>query len=331
MLHLHHGNRMERLADALAALLAEPLPDPLQPEVVVVQHPGLARWLEIAIAERLGVCANVRFPLPARFVWEAVRAWLGPDVPEDDPLDREGLAFRIYGLLPALLEERAFAPLRAWLAPGAGRAPGAEALRRWRLAERIADVLDRYQVYRPDLIESWEGGAEPEAWDARLWRRLREEVGPGRVALLRAFHEALARDPERGRAALPPRLAVFGISSLPPAYLSVLRALGQALEVHVFFHDPAREWWGEVVPERVRARIAARDPARAAYYEVGNRLLASLGLARVPVRRRPRVAVFSTGDELRQPGEPLGPPCCGGSSRTSSPCARARRARHGGR
>ena len=36
-------------------------------------------------------------------------------------------------------------------------------------------------------------------------------------------------------------------------------------------------------------------------------LLASLGIARVAVRRRPRLAVFSTGDELRSLGETLGP------------------------
>lgn len=36
-------------------------------------------------------------------------------------------------------------------------------------------------------------------------------------------------------------------------------------------------------------------------------LLAALGLADVTVRRRPRVALFSTGDELTEPGRPLGP------------------------
>jgi molybdopterin molybdotransferase len=36
-------------------------------------------------------------------------------------------------------------------------------------------------------------------------------------------------------------------------------------------------------------------------------LLASLGLAQVQVLRRLRVALFSTGDELRSPGQPLGP------------------------
>jgi molybdopterin molybdotransferase len=36
-------------------------------------------------------------------------------------------------------------------------------------------------------------------------------------------------------------------------------------------------------------------------------LAASVGIAQVPVRRRLRVALFSTGDELRMPGETLAP------------------------
>lgn len=36
-------------------------------------------------------------------------------------------------------------------------------------------------------------------------------------------------------------------------------------------------------------------------------LLAALGRTQVVVRRRPRVAIFSTGDELTEPGQPLGP------------------------
>jgi len=36
-------------------------------------------------------------------------------------------------------------------------------------------------------------------------------------------------------------------------------------------------------------------------------VLASLGIAELPVRRRPRVAILSTGDELAAPGQPLGP------------------------
>ena len=60
-------------------------------------------------------------------------------------------------------------------------------------------------------------------------------------------------------------------------------------------------------PLRRRGPGARRDRARrrprAGPADLG--LLASLGLAEVPVWRRLRVAFFSTGDELRSIGEPL--------------------------
>lgn len=52
--------------------------------------------------------------------------------------------------------------------------------------------------------------------------------------------------------------------------------------------------------ERVLAAGQALGPA-----ELG--MLASLGADRAPVHRRPVVGVFSTGDELVEPGQPLGP------------------------
>lgn len=44
-------------------------------------------------------------------------------------------------------------------------------------------------------------------------------------------------------------------------------------------------------------------------------LAASVGLARLPVFRRVRVAIFSSGDELISPGEPLAPGCIYNSNR----------------
>ncbi|MDX1280794.1 bifunctional molybdopterin-guanine dinucleotide biosynthesis adaptor protein MobB/molybdopterin molybdotransferase MoeA [Shewanella colwelliana] len=44
-------------------------------------------------------------------------------------------------------------------------------------------------------------------------------------------------------------------------------------------------------------------------------MLASLGFGTLPVYRKPRVAVFSTGDEVCQPGEPLKPNCIYDSNR----------------
>jgi molybdopterin molybdotransferase len=59
---------------------------------------------------------------------------------------------------------------------------------------------------------------------------------------------------------------------------------------------------GEDVP---RGSLALRAGRRLGPADLG--LLAALGFAQVPVRRRLSIALLSTGDEVREPGQPLGP------------------------
>lgn len=64
-----------------------------------------------------------------------------------------------------------------------------------------------------------------------------------------------------------------------------------------------------------RGRPALQAGRRLRPADVG--LVASLGFERVTVHRRLRVALFSTGDELRAPGQPLDPGCIYDSNRAS--------------
>jgi molybdopterin molybdotransferase len=71
-------------------------------------------------------------------------------------------------------------------------------------------------------------------------------------------------------------------------------------------HAPQTGDWIRRAGEDIQAgaRILAAG-TRIRAQEMG--LAASVGLAQLPVVRRPRIAVFSTGDELAMPGEPLKP------------------------
>ncbi|HEV7394180.1 MAG TPA: exodeoxyribonuclease V subunit gamma, partial [Burkholderiales bacterium] len=77
MLTIHYSNRLETLAEELAALTSEPLASPFSRELVVVQSRGVARWLSLKLADHRGVCANVEFPFPNAYAWALYRAVLG--------------------------------------------------------------------------------------------------------------------------------------------------------------------------------------------------------------------------------------------------------------
>src|SRR5687767_7611658 len=116
-----HGNRLEDLAAVVLQWLADHPLAPLEEEVLLVQSNGMAEWLKMELAAAHGVCAAVRIELPARFVWRAYRAVLGPAaVPALSPLDKLPLTWRLMQLLPAWLHEPVFAPVAGFLRDGDG-------------------------------------------------------------------------------------------------------------------------------------------------------------------------------------------------------------------
>ncbi|MDS4040530.1 MAG: exodeoxyribonuclease V subunit gamma [Candidatus Competibacter sp.] len=268
MFHTYQSNHLEILADHLAELLRLPLRSPLAREIVVAQSNGMARWLAPRLADRLGVCANLNFLFPSTFLWEMSRAVLR-QLPPISAFEKPVLAWRVMTLLGNLEDAPCFAAPRAWLGNGG------DDFRRYELACRIADCFDQYLVYRPDWIGKWEAG-EGDHWQAELWRRLARSGESHRVRVQEQFR-AVLRQGDFDRRRLPERVAIIGLSALPPLYLDLLAELARYLDVHLFLLDPCQEYWGDIRAERDLARLGEETDPDEAYLTVGNPLLASLG------------------------------------------------------
>lgn len=265
------SNRLEILAEKLAAVLREPLRSPLEPELVVVQSKGMERWISMELARRHGVCANMRFPFPNTFLQDAFHRLIRP-LPAPSPFEPQVVSWRVMGLLPSLLGSPGFTTLRGYL----GDPP--DALKLIQLSERIADTFDQYLLFRPEMILGWEQGRENN-WQARLWRELsrgREHLH--RAALGKALLEALQRS-HLDMGHFPERVSVFGISALPRFHLEVLAALSRVTKVNLFLMNPCREYWGDILGHREarRATAGVGSPTDQLHLETGNSLLASLG------------------------------------------------------
>ncbi|MBF0628495.1 MAG: exodeoxyribonuclease V subunit gamma [Magnetococcales bacterium] len=267
---LVHGNRIEALrADLVARMRAEPLA-PLENEIILVQSNGMAQWLKLGIAGEgqpggpPGIAAALELLLPARFLWRVYRAILGAgQVPEASPFDKNRLVWRLMRLVAELAPQDPFAPLRRFLEQDD------DLRKRFQLAERLADLLDGYQVYRADWLEAWarqedvlidaRGNRTPlpqgQAWQAALWRALRQDVHPevagGRAEVHAAFLDRAAALPPHPRpAGLPRRVMIFGITTLPRQSLEVLMTLSRWCQVVMYVHNPCQYYWADIVPER---------------------------------------------------------------------------------
>jgi len=275
------GNRLELLAGRLAECIRNPLSSPLSPEIVIVQSRGMERWLSMDLARRHGICANIRFPFPNAFLDELFRTML-PEYREAPVYDPEIMGWRIMGALPACLPDPEFAHLRRYLQDDAG------GLKFYQLASILANLFDQYSVFRPDMVLDWEAGKrgrDEEAWQAQLWRKLRENDKSHHPACLRRMLlEQIRRLPMTGP--LPERISIFGISWLPPFHLEIFHALSGRLDVKLFALNPCREFWTDIRSERETGRAVEKIrestgiktlSAADLHLERGNSLLASLG------------------------------------------------------
>jgi exodeoxyribonuclease V gamma subunit len=269
MLTLHQSNRLEHLAQRLADLLGSPVSDPLRADWVVVQHPGMARWLSLQLAQTLGIAANIEFPLPAVFIWEIFRQLLDA-VPQQDRYQPQRLAWRIHERLTQPRFSADATVLSTYLASG-------DELRRFQLAQELAILYDRYLLYRPDWILAWERGesaVDGDHWQAELWRELVAAEGRHWVSLQQRFfsQSPVAQDPH-----LPPRVYLFGVPTLSPGYLQIIDRMAETLDIHLFLLNPCATHWADIVPPQSQAREELNASSESLYLEVGHPLLATLG------------------------------------------------------
>ena len=269
------SNYLEILAERLAEQLkAQPLSFPLAPEVIIVQSQGMARWLSLALADHVGICANYRFPFPNTFIRELFTT------DDKEPLqksiyDNDVVTLKAMNALPGLIERKEFAALRSYLKDDN------RGLKLYQLAGRIADTFEQYTVYRPELIYNWENGRDND-WQAILWRTLMADSSRKHLAALAYDFLKNIRLPNFSLVGLPERVTVFGIPSLPPMYIQLFLGLSRFTDIYYYVMNPCREFWADIVSDRESERIARKykepiESPEELYLEKGNSLLASMG------------------------------------------------------
>ena len=285
MFRLYHSNDLEVLKELLLREIRQNPPGVFDHEQILVQSQGMAHWLKLQLADGLGVAAQVDFPLPSAYVWKVFNT-LKPELPERSHFEKQAMAWKLMRLLPELASQSdaECAAIATYLNDDT------HGLKLYELAHEIADVFDQYLVYRPDWLLAWERGENDIAdtdvsahpWQPIVWRalvadsqRLNHSLDH-RARLTLSLEQLVTQYGDR-LSELPERLFVFGIAALPGGYWDVLNAISERIDVHFFLLNPCRNYWGDIVDDRQRARILKQSPDAAEYLDRGNPVLASWG------------------------------------------------------
>ena len=286
------GHRLEDLFGALLEQLERSPAGPMATETILVPGQGIARWLELRIADQLGIAAGLEMPFLGAYLHRlsastiATAAQEGGDgarAPNSDLFAREVLVLRLWRLISERLHSQ-----DAKIAFGAATdycQRDDDGRKRLQLCTRLAACFDDYQLYRDDLLTDFQKGDDHKAlsphapWQARIWRALLEDAGlalprgrSNKSAAVEATpflfaemadepaecdpssdtaHRLVAlrarlTDPAWCNANLPPRLSVFGTTTMPPAFLDVLHHIARHIQVDLYVPQPTPHFIGDL-------------------------------------------------------------------------------------
>lgn len=264
---------IETLAEALAREI-EQRDDPFVPETILITNYAQRIWLQHYLAQKNGICANIRFASPESFLDKISNCG---NSASRNTFDRDALAWRIFKTLREL-----HAPENATQEELCFRFRENREEDLIQTAQTLADLFWRYQSFRTEMIVAWTRGEDiPELSNAsetfkfeyarqkNLWQKLalRDEEIP--AMRYRNFYEGNYKINTEN---LPKRLFVFAPTALPKTHFEMLKKLSEHTPILFYYHNLSENFW-------VESRNQKSNLAKPESAERGNEMLTSWGKA----------------------------------------------------
>ncbi|RBL93310.1 exodeoxyribonuclease V subunit gamma [Chitinophaga flava] len=255
-IYLKVSNSLNSLASSLSDDLKAAGNGVFQPHYIITQTEGMNNWLKLQLAYKMGIAANCRFMKPNDLLFHLYLLLGGPFTQVLSPQNLSWLLFKLLGE-PEFAEK--YPEVAAYFNEGEGESD----LKRMGLAEKVADLLDQYQVYRPEMIREW-SQANPallkdDDWQAWLWAKVKALSGnalPDKTLVGNHILETLFyKGPHAGLSNKMPAVHLFGLSIITAYHVKILHELSSYIDIHFHIINPAPVvYWFDDKSEKQLAR-----------------------------------------------------------------------------
>lgn len=273
------SNSLEKLADSLSDDLRTAGDGVFDPYYIITQTDGMNNWLKLQLADRLGIAANCRFLKPNELIHQLYYLLGGSYTAMLSATNLSWLLFKLLG-------EKEFISKFPYIADYFRNAGPEADTRRMALAERVADLFDQYQVYRPEMVRQWNDGitsGDPDhSWQQYLWTRAKKEARdslPDKTIVGSLILDKLKQPAAQANLqARLPRVQLFGLSIITAYHVQILYELSAIIDVHFYFINPAPlVYWFDDRNEKQLVSWRQKGYKLAESSITGNTLLTSWG------------------------------------------------------
>jgi len=285
------SNKLEILLSKLTESISHGRSSFSQKENILLHSTGMSKWLSLNIAEKNGICMNHEFFFPNTLIGK-LQSFSDQETDKQliDINTLQWIISRILSDKSLYVKNKNFASIINYinLQQDTAKVNPDNDLKIFQLSAKIADIFDQYTIYREEMIRQWDTGKpvclvsdkfvpleKDLLWQYDLWKMIFSNNNYFHRANQKSDIIDIMKNNKKLIISQLNRLSIFGISTLPFYHLDIVTALSEIIPVKMFLFSPTKEFWEDIVSEKLKSKIAVKK--NDTYYEVGNDLLASLG------------------------------------------------------
>ena len=275
---LQVSNSLKILADKLCSDIKIPNQSVFQPNYIVTQTEGMNNWLKLQIADTIGIAANCNFLKPNDLINQIYYLLGGTAV---QSLSAENLNWLLFKLLAEKDFIKRFPSIAAYYT---NETPDKE-VKRMALAEKVSDLFDQYQIYRPDMINGWNDdlptASSDQEWQKFLWRSAKEltPAFPDKTTQEKEIKAGLSdlKFKQRLQQKMP-TIYLFGISIITEYHLNIFYHLAEHIDIDFLLLNPAPPvYWFDDKSEKQLSFLKKIGKIEQSESVIGNPLLTGWG------------------------------------------------------
>jgi len=253
-IQLFFSNTIEALARSLAGEISRQY-DPFNPVSVIVPNPYMRKWIQITIAEHLGISINIRFHVLTDGL-KLMLDYCNPQVDKPSLLEQQDILLLLYHAIASIDPESSpLRPITDYLYADAGSKTKKEDYdhKLFQLSSRLSRYFMEYELYREEMVKSWMKGrltlaTDMESSQQYLYHALfksngyRDSIDKNWLTLPQYFNRSMLQPPK----GLDQTFVIFGESHLSPFHARLLFELGKCLSISVYQMNPCSEFWEDI-------------------------------------------------------------------------------------
>ncbi len=284
-MYIFRSNNLETLSTVLAKQDFL-LKNPLERSWIVSQNQGMSVWLSQSLAKQFGIF-SAQYYLVKPVIIEILEKLYGEQVKKNN-FSRNEITLALFAIFSKLLRSNvaSMQVVKEYIQEER------TSLKLMQLAQKMAALFDKYLIYRPQELLSWQNESDSQRqskaplWQVKLWQELVKTMGKQHFAYYIDLFCKETKPDLFAELNLPKQIYFFAITSLPPLFCDFIKQLDNYTNVSLFLLSPSKEYWADIRSKKEQIRSLKRtrgnissleDMENTLHYDEGNTLLANNG------------------------------------------------------